>query len=160
KRGSGLHIAADGSYDSRGYSAEIGKVVVADQCTKLIMHSEVLDRSQCDNHSPRRALHWLIMQGLEIASLTTDRSRSFGCVLDEVERVHGTAIEHYFDGWHLVKWLGNELRYTRIRRLFRSLAAQSVALLVDGLRRSRPTFGSVLNGAPRGKTSSIGQAAV
>ncbi|KAK6050957.1 hypothetical protein COOONC_11538 [Cooperia oncophora] len=71
------------------------------------MHSEVLDRSQCGNHSLRmeieglrRALHWLIMQGLEIASLTTDRSRSFGCVLDEVERVHGTAIEHYF------RWTG------------------------------------------------------
>ncbi|KAK6015874.1 hypothetical protein OSTOST_18651, partial [Ostertagia ostertagi] len=115
--GSGLNIAADGSYDSRGCSAEIGKVVVTDQLTKLIMHTEVLDRSQCDNHSPlmeveglRRALHWLIMQGLVISSLTTDRSRSFGGVLAEMEQVHGTNIEHYFDGWQLAKWLGNELR--------------------------------------------------
>ncbi|KAK5970117.1 hypothetical protein GCK32_013789 [Trichostrongylus colubriformis] len=48
-RNSDLHLAADGSYDSRGYSAEIGKVVIADLCTKLIVHTEVLDRSQCED---------------------------------------------------------------------------------------------------------------
>ncbi|KAK5971324.1 hypothetical protein GCK32_000711 [Trichostrongylus colubriformis] len=49
----GLHLAADGAYDSRGYSALIGKVVIADTRTKLVLHTEVLHRSETGGVSGR-----------------------------------------------------------------------------------------------------------
>ncbi|KAK6027628.1 hypothetical protein OSTOST_06339 [Ostertagia ostertagi] len=42
--GEGLNLAADGAYDSRGYSALICKVVLLDLRTNLILHTEVLRR--------------------------------------------------------------------------------------------------------------------
>ncbi|KAK6729896.1 hypothetical protein RB195_006757 [Necator americanus] len=42
----GLDLAADGAYDSRGYSALIGKVPVCDLETKLVLHTEVLHRTE------------------------------------------------------------------------------------------------------------------
>ncbi|KIH54837.1 hypothetical protein ANCDUO_15013 [Ancylostoma duodenale] len=56
----------------------------------------------------RRLLRWISAEGLTVASLTTDRSRSVGKLLREMEEETGV-IQHYYDGWHLVKWLGNEL---------------------------------------------------
>ena len=47
--GEGLHLAADSAYDSRGYSALIGKVVLSDTLTKLILRTEVLHRSETGN---------------------------------------------------------------------------------------------------------------
>ncbi|RCN53701.1 hypothetical protein ANCCAN_00195 [Ancylostoma caninum] len=45
-RTGGLHIAADGAFDSRGYSALIDKVVIVDLETSLILHTKVLHRSE------------------------------------------------------------------------------------------------------------------
>ncbi|VDO38381.1 unnamed protein product [Haemonchus placei] len=119
-----MHLAADGSYDSRGYSALIGKVVLAEARTKLVLHTEVLHRSETGTTSDglitsistrmeveglRRLMRWVQAQGLQIGSVTTDRSRALGAALREMEPQIG-AIPHYYDGWHLAKWLGNELR--------------------------------------------------
>ncbi|KHJ80396.1 hypothetical protein OESDEN_19929 [Oesophagostomum dentatum] len=111
----GLNLAADGSYDSRGYSALIGKAVVADLATKLVLHTEVLHRSETDNISGkmevegiRRMLRWIVQQGMRINSLTTDRSRNIGALLSEMRAELGP-ISHFYDGWHTVKWVGNRL---------------------------------------------------
>ncbi|KHJ90127.1 hypothetical protein OESDEN_10033 [Oesophagostomum dentatum] len=93
--GESLHLAADGAYDSRGYSALIGKVVLSDTLTKLILRTEVLHRSETAHN-------------LRVASLTTDRSKAVGKLLKDMEGDIG-CVDHYYDGWHLVKWLGNEL---------------------------------------------------
>ncbi|KHJ80367.1 hypothetical protein OESDEN_19959 [Oesophagostomum dentatum] len=130
--GEGLHLAADGAYDSRGYSALIGKVVLSDTVTKLILRTEVLHRSETGTQilssshrlpqqsfiggisqhmeleGIRRLFRWVASRGLTVASLTTDRSRSVGKLLRDMESEIGP-IQHYYDGWHLVKWLGNEL---------------------------------------------------
>ncbi|RCN27217.1 hypothetical protein ANCCAN_27050 [Ancylostoma caninum] len=113
---SGLQLAADGAYDSRGYSALIGKVVLSDTLTKLILRTEVLHRSETAGISQRmeieglrRLLRWISAEGLTVASLTTDRSRSVGKLLREMEEETGV-IQHYYDGWHLVKWLGKLLK--------------------------------------------------
>ncbi|KHJ82586.1 hypothetical protein OESDEN_17720, partial [Oesophagostomum dentatum] len=113
--GEGLHLAADGAYDSRGYSALIGKVVLSDTATKLILRTEVLHRSETGNISQRmeiegirRLFRWISARNLSIASLTTDRSRAVGKLLSDMEGEIGL-VQHYYDGWHLVKWLGNEL---------------------------------------------------
>ncbi|KIH68691.1 hypothetical protein ANCDUO_00972 [Ancylostoma duodenale] len=112
---SGLQMATDGAYDSRGYSTSIGKVDFSDTLTKLILRTEVLHCSETDEISQRmeieglrRLLRWISAKGLRVASLTTDRSRSVGKLLREMEEETGV-IQHYYDGWHLVKWLGNEL---------------------------------------------------
>ncbi|RCN32297.1 hypothetical protein ANCCAN_21906, partial [Ancylostoma caninum] len=114
--GQGLHLAADGSYDSRGYSALIGKVVLCDLRTKLVLHTEVLHRSETGNVSgrmevegTRRLLRWVLQQGMPVRSLTTDRSRTIGALLAELREELGP-ISHYYDGWHMVKWVGNRLR--------------------------------------------------
>ncbi|KAL6735393.1 hypothetical protein Aduo_005839 [Ancylostoma duodenale] len=39
KDGDGLHLAADGSFDSCGYSALTGKAVMVDLYTKLVIHT-------------------------------------------------------------------------------------------------------------------------
>ncbi|EYB94528.1 hypothetical protein Y032_0170g247 [Ancylostoma ceylanicum] len=43
--GNGLQLVADGAYDSTGYQTLIGKVVLSDTLTKLILRTEVLHRS-------------------------------------------------------------------------------------------------------------------
>ncbi|EYC15180.1 hypothetical protein Y032_0037g3365 [Ancylostoma ceylanicum] len=112
----GLHIAADGAFDSRGYSALIGKVVMVDLETSLILHTEVLHRSETNGSSSqmeveglRRLLRWLSSDGWSISSITTDRNRSFATLLDEMKDEIGS-VQHFWDGWHLVKWFGNNLR--------------------------------------------------
>ncbi|KHJ93899.1 hypothetical protein OESDEN_06180 [Oesophagostomum dentatum] len=112
----GLNLAADGSCDSRGYSALIGKAVVADLATKLVLHTEVLHRSETDNISGkmevegiRRMPRWIVQQGIRINSLTTDRSRNIGAMLNEMRPESGP-ITHFYDGWHLTPETG---RYTR-----------------------------------------------
>ncbi|KAK5976122.1 hypothetical protein GCK32_017319 [Trichostrongylus colubriformis] len=59
----------------------IGKVLISDARTKLVLHTEVLHRSETENISTR-----MEVEGLK------------------------RLMSHYYDGWHLVKWLGNELR--------------------------------------------------
>ena len=44
-----MDLASDGAYDSRGNSALVGKVVLADLRTKLVLHTEVLHRSETGN---------------------------------------------------------------------------------------------------------------
>ncbi|RCN50519.1 hypothetical protein ANCCAN_03373 [Ancylostoma caninum] len=88
----GLHLAADGAFDSRGYSA-------------LIDGSS----SQMEVEGLRRLLQWLTKEGWNIASITTDRNRSFATLLAELEGEIGS-VQHFWDGWHLVKWFGNNLR--------------------------------------------------
>ncbi|RCN34491.1 hypothetical protein ANCCAN_19668 [Ancylostoma caninum] len=131
----GLHLAADGAFDSRGYSALIGKVAMVDLETGLVLHTEVLHRtetstlitdslvhlviliqsypdgssSQMEVEGLRRLLRWLSADGWSIASITTDRNRSFPALLDEMEEEIGK-VQHFWDGWHLVKWFGNNLR--------------------------------------------------
>ncbi|KHJ85065.1 hypothetical protein OESDEN_15214, partial [Oesophagostomum dentatum] len=108
----GLNLASDGSYDSRGYSALIGKVVLADLSTKLVLRTEVLHR-QCERkmelEGTRRALKWAVEQGFRVNSLTTDRSRSIAALLRELKPELGP-ITHFYDGWHMIKWVGNKLR--------------------------------------------------
>ncbi|KAL6738079.1 hypothetical protein Aduo_011667 [Ancylostoma duodenale] len=112
----GLHIAADGAFDSRGYSGLIGKVVMVDLETSLILHTEVLHRSETNGSSfqkevqgLRRLLRWLSRDGWSISSITTIRNRSFATLLDEMKHEIGS-VPHFWDGWHLVKWFGNNLR--------------------------------------------------
>ncbi|EYC36955.1 hypothetical protein Y032_0841g2631 [Ancylostoma ceylanicum] len=57
----------------------------------------------------RRLLRWLAADGWKIASITTDRNRSFPALLDEMKEEIGN-VPHFWDGWHLVKWFGNNLR--------------------------------------------------
>ncbi|EYB92585.1 hypothetical protein Y032_0192g1360 [Ancylostoma ceylanicum] len=118
----GPHLAADGAFDSQGYSALIGKVALVDLETSLVLHTEVLHRSET-THSPnldgsssqieeeglRRLLRWLSADGWKVASITTDRNRSFPALLDEMKKEIGN-VPHFWDGWHLVKWFGNNLR--------------------------------------------------
>ncbi|KHJ92001.1 hypothetical protein OESDEN_08120 [Oesophagostomum dentatum] len=79
--GEGLQLTADGAFNSRGYNALFGKVLLVDLKTKLILHTEVLHRSETNGNSSlmeqeglRRLLRWLISKGWTIASLTMDRN--------------------------------------------------------------------------------------
>ncbi|KIH68753.1 hypothetical protein ANCDUO_00908 [Ancylostoma duodenale] len=44
--GEGPHLAASDSFDSRGYSALIGKVVMVDLNTKVMIHTEAFHRDE------------------------------------------------------------------------------------------------------------------
>ncbi|KIH44835.1 hypothetical protein ANCDUO_25133 [Ancylostoma duodenale] len=57
----------------------------------------------------RRLLRWLSADGWKIASITTDRNRSFPALLTEMREEIGS-VPHFWNGWHLVKWFGNNLR--------------------------------------------------
>ncbi|KHJ80197.1 hypothetical protein OESDEN_20132 [Oesophagostomum dentatum] len=57
----------------------------------------------------RRCLRWIARQGVQIRSLTIDRSRAIGKVIREMKEELGP-IMHYYDGWHMMKWVGNRLR--------------------------------------------------
>ncbi|KHJ94985.1 hypothetical protein OESDEN_05077 [Oesophagostomum dentatum] len=46
---------------------------------------------------------------LIVNSLTTDRSRSITQLLKQLSPEIGK-ITHFYDGWHMVKWVGNKLR--------------------------------------------------
>ncbi|KAK5969971.1 hypothetical protein GCK32_011333, partial [Trichostrongylus colubriformis] len=101
KEGGGVHFAADGSYDSRGRSALIGKVLVSEARTKLVLHGVVLHRSETENISTRmevvgleRLMRWLGGQGLKVSSVTTDCSRALGAAL----RDHHVFANKFFEG--------------------------------------------------------------
>ncbi|EYC05720.1 hypothetical protein Y032_0080g1330 [Ancylostoma ceylanicum] len=57
----------------------------------------------------RRLLRWLSADKWKISSITTDRNRFFPALLDEMKVEIGD-VQHFWDGWHLVKWFGNNLR--------------------------------------------------
>ncbi|KHJ77425.1 hypothetical protein OESDEN_22955 [Oesophagostomum dentatum] len=57
----------------------------------------------------RRLLRWVVQEGLKINSLTTDSSRNITTLLNELKPELGP-IAHFYDGWHMIKWLGNRLR--------------------------------------------------
>ncbi|EYC29786.1 hypothetical protein Y032_0005g2264 [Ancylostoma ceylanicum] len=57
----------------------------------------------------RRLLSWLSAGNWKISSITTDRNRSFPALLEDM-RGEIDDVQHFWDGWHLVKWFGNNLR--------------------------------------------------
>ena len=64
----------------------------------------------------RRVLDRLHLAQFQVYSVTTDRSRACGKLLQEYNIAEKTNILHAYDGWHLVKWLGNEIR--KVYRFF------------------------------------------
>ncbi|KIH42600.1 hypothetical protein ANCDUO_27414, partial [Ancylostoma duodenale] len=89
---------------------------MVDLRTNLVLHTEVLHRSETSGSSSqmeieglRRLLRWLLADGWKIFSITTDRNRSFPSLLEDMKEELG-GVQHFWDGWHLVKWFGNNLR--------------------------------------------------
>uniref|UniRef100_A0A914Y8Z2 Transposase n=1 Tax=Panagrolaimus superbus TaxID=310955 RepID=A0A914Y8Z2_9BILA len=75
-----LHIAADGQYDSRGFSALQCCVTVMDAVSRLIIATVCLnkDKEKCasnnlEHRGLEKALNEVIGKGLHVISLTTDR---------------------------------------------------------------------------------------
>ncbi|EYC22896.1 hypothetical protein Y032_0016g3010 [Ancylostoma ceylanicum] len=125
----GLHdgwdIAADGAYDSRGFSAYYCKVLAVNLKTRLCIHTEVVHSSETgeiggrmEKEGFRRFLLWFADQGLQIRSVTSDRHAHFKAVIDELNRSLSWNMEWYYDHWHLCRYLVKAIREASKRRAY------------------------------------------
>uniref|UniRef100_A0AC34FUK8 THAP-type domain-containing protein n=1 Tax=Panagrolaimus sp. ES5 TaxID=591445 RepID=A0AC34FUK8_9BILA len=108
-----IHIAADGQYDTRGFSAFMCCVTLMDTVSRLIMTNICLDKNieKCPSTNLERlglekAIRELLNKGLIIASLTTDRSKSVIAMMQS----KFSNITHMYDPWHLIKGVAAILR--------------------------------------------------
>jgi hypothetical protein len=81
--------------------------------SKLIVDSICLHKAETGNVSQRmevegitRGLHYLLQKGLNIVSLTTDRSKATITLMAQQFQ----KITHYFDAWHLIKSFSKKIR--------------------------------------------------
>nr|CDJ95709.1 hypothetical protein LOC559910 [Haemonchus contortus] len=112
----GLHLIVDGNVDSREHSELIGKVMLVEARTELVLHTEALHlpeiggtTTRLEIEGLRRLMAWTQARGLHVGSVTTDRSKALRAALREMEPEIGD-ISHYYYGKRLVKWLDRELR--------------------------------------------------
>uniref|UniRef100_A0A914YKB1 Transposase n=1 Tax=Panagrolaimus superbus TaxID=310955 RepID=A0A914YKB1_9BILA len=108
-----VNIAADGQYDTRGFSALMCCVTVMDTATRLIVNTVCLDKNEekcpstnLERRGVEKALRQLIDKGLQIKTLTTDRSKSVIAMMAS----KFPAITHMYDPWHLIKGVAAILR--------------------------------------------------
>uniref|UniRef100_A0A914CNL6 Uncharacterized protein n=1 Tax=Acrobeloides nanus TaxID=290746 RepID=A0A914CNL6_9BILA len=109
-----IHLAGDGRYDSRGYSAEFCTYSLLDVDSKLIVEQVTLKKS--DEKCPSNELESRALQaglnhlqqdiGLDIESLTTDQHTR----IIKLMREKFGSIDHRFDGWHQIKNLEKHWR--------------------------------------------------
>ncbi|KAK5969580.1 hypothetical protein GCK32_003382 [Trichostrongylus colubriformis] len=111
----GLCLAADGNVSKRGQSPLIGKAVLSDTRSKLILHTEFVHRSEIDKigrvdvEELNRLLYWVYEEKLNLYSLVTARNRALAVPLKNWEPELGS-VRHLYDTSQLVKWLETELR--------------------------------------------------
>ncbi|XGW04799.1 hypothetical protein V3C99_015740 [Haemonchus contortus] len=112
----GLHLIVDGNVDSREHSELIGKVMLVEARTELVLHTEALHlpeiggtTTRLEIEGLRRLMAWTQARGLHVGSVTTDRSKALRAALREMEPEIGD-ITHYYYGKRLVKWLDRELK--------------------------------------------------
>ncbi|XGW05311.1 hypothetical protein V3C99_016019 [Haemonchus contortus] len=116
ERGERLCLAANGSVSRGDQSSLLGKAVLSDTRTKLILHTEFIHRSESDKISGRvdvealnRLLQWISRERLPVYSLATNRNPALAVPLKNMEPELGRVL-HLYDTSLLVKWLENELR--------------------------------------------------
>ncbi|PIO58285.1 hypothetical protein TELCIR_20283, partial [Teladorsagia circumcincta] len=116
ERDGGLCLAADGNVTKKGPTPVIGKAVLSDTRTKLILHAEFVHRSESDNVNGRvdveglnRLLRWISKEKLPLQSLVTKRNPALGVALKNMEPELGS-VRHLYDTSLMVKWLETELR--------------------------------------------------
>uniref|UniRef100_A0A914YQL3 Transposase n=1 Tax=Panagrolaimus superbus TaxID=310955 RepID=A0A914YQL3_9BILA len=108
-----VHLAADGQFDTRGFSALMCCVTVMDAVSRLILNTVCLDKNveKCPSTNLerlglQRALQQLIDKSLIITTLTTDRSKSVIAMMQS----SFSNITHMYDPWHLIKGVATILR--------------------------------------------------
>ena len=119
EQGGQIHLAGDGTYDSRGFSAAYCTYVVQDLKTKEIIGMYIAHKYQTkssSNMEPFAAksliLNLVKEHHLPITSVTTDRSSTVKAALSEIadELPEGCEpIEHNYDPWHYIRTIMKDL---------------------------------------------------
>lgn len=129
-----LNVGIDGAYDSPGFSAMHCRVTFIDTNTKLVLLTEMVERSECgkwlldslisiflDNKSSQkeiagfhRGMNKLLDAGIKISSITTDRCRAYESAVEKINqkrKLEGdNKIKAFFDVWHMAQTIGRDLR--------------------------------------------------
>ncbi|VDL79101.1 unnamed protein product [Nippostrongylus brasiliensis] len=113
---SGVNIVTSGPHTNHEGTEQLDKIVVADQLTKLILHTEIIDRSVDNDHGlkvetegMRNALQSLLNLGYTVNSITMDKNLAFDGVIQEISEAQGTPITRFCDGRQLEKYITSEL---------------------------------------------------
>ncbi|WKX89246.1 hypothetical protein Q1695_008696 [Nippostrongylus brasiliensis] len=113
---SGVNIVTSGPHTDHDGTEHLDKIVLADQLTKLILHTEVIDRSVDNDHSlkvetegMRNALQSLLNLGYTVSSITMDRNLAFDGVIQEISETQGLPITRFCDGRQIEMYIISEL---------------------------------------------------
>lgn len=119
RTGSSIHLCIDGQYDSPGYCAQNCTVTAIEASSQKVVDFVTVRRCEANNKLGNaepiaftRLLNKLLSEGLTIATVTTDNSRT----LNSLFREKYPFISHRLDLWHLMRNIYRKLapRFNRV----------------------------------------------